>query len=892
VSVRRFKRANEDSLSCSIGACNITGAVTMAVLVRPASEGISSNILVNHDSSFHPQGWLSLTAGNKLELGSAAFPSVAGATSLVKERWYLLVATKASGAVKPKYYIYDFTAATWHIEEAPATEANWATQAGGKVAFGTWETFDHFDGEIAAAAEWNVALSEAEVKALQSAASLEAWKSATTAPKGLWLFNQAVVTEELKDLTEGAANQVERVGTEAIAGEPPIPYKASGKAVLPLGPANGAASTSLALHVSTVLPLGPAEGKASTALALHAPTRLPLGAANGAAPTAMVLTTPTRAVLPLGPAAGAASTSLALRAPPHLVLIAAGAAQTSMVLSTPTARRVVVTREHPPSRLSVLIKAPDGTPIARWAQDESKIENVISGLTKDGEMPGGHKEMGCVLARDPKQSYPDLALFNRVEVQAAGGEVLWSGTLRQMPESDGDHISIEPKAAGDMQFLEDDEEVIGPGFISKDQSTWGEPTTQRRIDLLGSHVAPAGASTSAAGAGASGASPALIFDFSGTTSTSAPTAFPGAEMWFDGGGVDIGWLAFDQIGDATTPWSKFALLSTDDRTSSGDQTGNYNGIAESTAQFLTATAAGRKRALFQVLYTGTFEGQLVNIQRFANVVVAGTHGLPLQGEWPNVGYLAKQMIPFIAELAGLTTVDELLEDDGFIIPQAWFAAPATPMSKLVEVTKYGLLDWFVFQDRILQYRFPGTFGRTWLLGPGNGPKNSGADAGRVYERIMVTWQDVDGTTKMAGAPGSGAMIEDSRLSVTDPRNAALAAGVPRGKLLALNGVCVESTAVKTAQRALEDLQNLAQSGEVTLTDRVQEVGSGAWYPVSYVQPGDRLREPATGAERKVTSVPYSDEPKSADLTIGAPPEGEKALEERFNAKLIELGLGS
>jgi hypothetical protein len=547
---------------------------------------------------------------------------------------------------------------------------------------------------------------------------------------------------------------------------------------------------------------------------------------------------------------------------------------------------VILKREHRRSLYSVIVKAPDGTPITRWAQDEPRLENVFSGLTFGGEMPGGHKELSLRLPRDPKQSYRDLALFNIIEVLSSSGDRVWSGTIRQEPTSDGDQQSIEVKAAGDMQFLEDDPTVIGPGFISVDQSKWVGPSAQRKINVGSTYD--------------QSPSPSIDTDPGGNSRISiTSTGKLNHPVWmamFDAGaGIRIETITgvvepVNLAPHSSEPFTEAHMYEADD-----DVFTNFVALGDlSAGGGFSYAVADRRVVAFQGLYSFVEPGGTEGTEygyRLGDLIVLGANGLTLHGEWPNVGYFAEQMIPFIAELAGLTTNPELLEDDEFVIPQAWFDTPGTPMSKLVEVTKYGLLDWFVFGDRILQYRKPGTYGRTWRLGPGNGPKNSGADAGQVYDRFMVQWQDVDGTTKKIGIGGSGADFQDNRLLVTDERNPAVAAGRPRGKLIALNGVCTAQLALEVGMRVKEELQNLSQSGEVTLTDHVQDEASGAWYPVGYVQPGDRVREQSNGHERKVTSTSYSDESVSNDLTIGAPPNGEAAIEERFNARLLELGLG-
>jgi hypothetical protein len=540
---------------------------------------------------------------------------------------------------------------------------------------------------------------------------------------------------------------------------------------------------------------------------------------------------------------------------------------------------IFLKRVHRPSRLSVIVKAPDGSPITRWAQDEPNLQNVFSGLTFSGEMPGGHKELSLTLHRDPKLSYRDLALFNRIEVYSSDGDRVWCGTIRQEPTSDGGQQSIEVKAAGDMQFLEDDPTVVGPGFIDGDLSKWGDASSQRKIEAKTLKINSDGtASLLPAGAGGAGV-PAAISHAWSTLDTVPATSQSVVESWYDAGGVEIGdvWVEFVPGAGIGVSWHNRVYGCADNQPSVAEELDDFAGTFGALG---LNVVAGRFALLLQSLYPNEFHGEGPFEGQWRNVKVLGRQGLALQGNWPDVGFLAKQMIPAILEGSALTTDPELLEDDGFVIPQAWFSAPGTRMSKLIEVTKYGLLDWFVFGDRILQYRFPGTYGRTWRLGPGNGPKNSGADANQVFDRLMVSYQDVDGTTKYTDL-----------LTTTDPSNPAAAAGVPRGKLLALNGVCTEELALEVRQRAFEELQNLSQSGEVTLTDHVQDEASGAWYPVSYVQPGDRVREQSNGHERKVTSTNYSDESVSNSLTIGAPPEGMGAIEARFNGRLIELGLG-
>jgi hypothetical protein len=550
-------------------------------------------------------------------------------------------------------------------------------------------------------------------------------------------------------------------------------------------------------------------------------------------------------------------------------------------------RRVVVTREHPPSKIAVLIKAEDDTKLGRWAEDEASVENVLANATKDGDMPGGHKESGCSLARDPKQSYPDLASFSKVEWQGVGGERLWTGTLRQQPQSDGDRISIEPKAVGDRQFLEDQKEVIGPGFIDCDLSKWGGASTARKIE---SGFYATNQEIASGWQDAGEYPPSLVFKLA------YEAGHPLAEQWYYGGGADIGAVLYDflNISGSLTEGAHDIMRAGPNDLGANLTVAGTDHVTTTALQQRVDCGPGTKYAVAESYYEGPYTGEGTDTKMWSNLRTLGpeaAQNLALQGTWPNVGFLAKQMIPFIVEGSGLTTKDELLEDDEFIIPQAWFSDPTTRMAKLFEVTKYGLLDLFVFNDRILQYRKPGTYGRRWRLSPGSGaPKNSGPDAERILDRLMVGWQDVDGTAKTVGIPGSGAQFTDTRLQITDERNAAVAANRPRGEFLALNGVCELEPATRTGLRFLEEAQNLAQSGEATISGYCQDE-YGIWWPAAYVQPGDWAADPGTQNYRKITNVSYAHDPKTASVTLGAPPEAYSALEERFNAKLIERGLG-
>lgn len=563
-----------------------------------------------------------------------------------------------------------------------------------------------------------------------------------------------------------------------------------------------------------------------------------------------------------------------------------------LVGALPPPSRVAVSREFPPDKLAVRIADPktDAT-IARWAEDEAKAENVIGGLTKGGEMPGGPKESGGSLARDPRVDWPDLETYFDYFIENASTEKLWEGRITQKPESDGERMVIEPKAVGHQAALEDRQALIGPGFIDCDLSKWGDPSTQRKLDLGKANLATS-ASVSAGGQDAGSTAPGFVFDFTGVTATEGP--IEGNELWYYGGGVDIGALLFDFVGDGTSPWSDGAELAVDDLDTIGDPSTNYNGTSAAN-QVLTATAPGRKYALLRAFYLGTYVGQMSNRHLFTNPKIVGRQGLALQGEWPKVGFTAKQMLEYAIPLyTYLRVEDEAIEDDGYVIPQAWFSDPGSMATVVKELTKYGLLDWFVKHDKLFEIRFPGTYGRNWQAYAGPSElKGTGEDGQRLWDRIVVRYQDVDRSTRTVGWPGSGANTESEALQITDPDHPAVKAEYPREDLLDLRGISTPERALEAGERWLAEANELPNAGTATLRGYISDDKS-VMRPVSQVEEGDWIRFPDAGSKgtgyRKIVAYSYDHETRTCEVNLDAPPEAIQALLERMQADLSPLAL--
>jgi hypothetical protein len=136
--------------------------------------------------------------------------------------WALYVVTKASGSVKPLFYIYDFEAEEW-VADGTAGSINMTdgpSEAPANIELGIWEGpgSEQFEGQMAADAIWKRVLSKAEVHELVTLGNVEAWEALE--PDARWRFDEALP----EDQTGGGADVTSVSGTELVEETIPLPY--------------------------------------------------------------------------------------------------------------------------------------------------------------------------------------------------------------------------------------------------------------------------------------------------------------------------------------------------------------------------------------------------------------------------------------------------------------------------------------------------------------------------------------------------------------------------------------------------------------------------------------------------------------------------------------------
>jgi hypothetical protein len=192
------------------------GPLTFVSYAKRAAEG--NEWLIAYGPSAGPYVTMGVEAGNLLFYKSGG--SVGPATS--STAWRLYVGTKATGEVKPKFYIYDFALEEWVADEVLGSVAmgDSPEEPPEHLVFGVWGTAgsEQFRGRMAAAAVYKRELSKAEVHSLITLGSVSEWL--TTSPDGLWRFDETLPA----DLTGGGADATETPNTELLEETLPFPY--------------------------------------------------------------------------------------------------------------------------------------------------------------------------------------------------------------------------------------------------------------------------------------------------------------------------------------------------------------------------------------------------------------------------------------------------------------------------------------------------------------------------------------------------------------------------------------------------------------------------------------------------------------------------------------------
>lgn len=549
-------------------------------------------------------------------------------------------------------------------------------------------------------------------------------------------------------------------------------------------------------------------------------------------------------------------------------------------------------RERPPLRLSINVETPSGV-LERWGTDDPDPTKAPQGLHFSTVMPGGYETLTFALDRDPRHQYADLQRLANLVVRGVGGIVAGEFRLEDLPDTGGFQEQISPQSPGWQAHLDDDD-TAAMVYVDQNQQAWQSPSIKRQLALVTANLI-AGSSSIIPDPADHDPAIALQMD----TAWSTPNK-PDAELWYDSAGAGlIGRVYYDVQAPSSDPnWHETVALAADDAGATSESSGNVNSPAGARNTGYFSPAVPYRYAIILHTYASSSGGALGSSSiAYWRPTVYGDHGIAGVGPDPQ-GLLASDVVAhavgrWCPKLTFTTGPDGTIQPSSFVIPQLVFT-PTTVSQMIKQAVQYELLDWAVWEGRTFWLNPRGQSARKKMWRARIGPaqlQETGPQTSRLWNGVVVMWQNVDGTAGVVGPPGTNVPLTDASLLDTDPENPCNLAGINRYAPLQMLGVSTLAAAVKTGQIFLQEQKLLDTSGQAMLQGHVED-SAGVIWPAWMVKAGDYISfvDCSNPGYRRIVHTDWDHDTRTNTIQLDQPPDGLTALLERLSVSLTPLGL--
>jgi hypothetical protein len=302
-------------------------------------------------------------------------------------------------------------------------------------------------------------------------------------------------------------------------------------------------------------------------------------------------------------------------------------------------------QRKPPLELDLELENAEGD-VTRFPSDSKKARFRPTGLNCGSQRGEGFSTGGAVLQREILRDYPDLNLLDTGRMVGREGSVAYEGRLQAFPRNNSPQ-TISLNFVGFATYLKS--RPVPMLIADRRLGGWDGPSTQRKADVLsGGFFAYTGSMSSGWQFKDGATGPAIVLAFTDF----AAGHYELEEAWLYAGGEDIAQLRYDfarlEGSAVNAEFHNVGYLAADDRTSAGTYEGGPDSHAANAAGVVvSASAPGRKFAILQSDYTGSFVGTDSDSFAFLYPRIVGAHGLTPIGASPEEGYGWSDIVDFM-----------------------------------------------------------------------------------------------------------------------------------------------------------------------------------------------------------------------------------------------------
>jgi hypothetical protein len=519
--------------------------------------------------------------------------------------------------------------------------------------------------------------------------------------------------------------------------------------------------------------------------------------------------------------------------------------------------------------LTILITHQDGY-VTRLGADEPDPGWIPFGITWTSVVPGGWKDASFNLRRRIDEDVP-LRLLDEVEIIDETAKTMYEGRIVKLPRQHGDDFLLGVQCLGWASHMLDDP-TVPYAFVDRDMGNWQGPSLARVVQVGALPWTDYQASVEG-----------RYIRFDGPADAGGRTVLSGsrAELHYRSPvGTTLQKVMYR--GTQTTPANTNALAFwTDDNDAFTSESSNSLTLDDT---LRTVTLAAQERyGLMRVSASANHTPAAAYTSRLSKLGLYFNHGLTsvsYDSTEPD-GYYADDMIawalsrgaPKLNYSLSSTTTEPSINRPPVIVPHAADGDLGTTERIILDVNKFVIWDWLVYENRTFYYRPTDPDRLTWeaRLDQGVHLSLEGDDVERAVGGVVVRYVLADGTNKIAGPTGSGLDYESDLLLDSDTEGTVTQHGYSRkwGELSVSFPLATDIYAATIGGAYLAQTLLPARSGDITIRNVVGHPTMGD-RPAREIKAGDwiRLSDHPADVPRRIIQTTHNDDDKSTTVSVG------------------------